>query len=85
MKKVILRILNKIRTRFQQQNCEDYDTACYCYRGKKYNLRKPTAIYQRLSFQSLHSVSICKFRGVSYLVERHQFPTKPDQTLVCQR
>lgn len=83
MKEVILSILNKIRTRFQLQNCVDYDMGSY--RGQRYNLRKPTVIYHERSFQSLHSVYICKFRGVSYPVERHQFPTKPDKTLVCQR
>ena len=40
-----------------------------CYRGHKYNLREPVAIDRPQTSCSQTSAVICKFRGVSYIVE----------------
>lgn len=55
-----------------------------CYRGRKYSLHVPVA-HQPQSSDSRMSAVIYKYRGVSYVVERYQFPTKPKKTLIhCQ-
>ena len=52
-----------------------------CYRGQRYNLPEPVTICQTRSPLSLISAVVCKYRGVSYVDERHQFP-KQNKTLV---
>ena len=45
-----------------------------CYRGQRYKLRVPVATRPSRSPESLTSAVVHKYRGVSYIVERHQFP-----------
>ena len=53
-----------------------------CYRGRKYDLRVPVAIDQPQTPDSQMSAVVYKYRGVSYVVEHHQFPIKHNKTLV---
>ena len=71
-----LRFLGQRYSQSQQQiaTIPSEDTACY--RGQRYNLRVPVAACQSRSLESLTSAVVHKYRGVSYVVEHHQFPTK---------
>ena len=74
MKKIKLRSLDKLFTQSQQQILDVNSKNTVCYRGQYYNPHIPPVSSLR-SPQSLISAVICKYRGVSYVVERHQFPT----------
>ena len=57
---------------------------CYRYRGQAYSRCVPVAAFrQSRSPESLISVVVYKYRGVSYVVEHHQFDTNQNRTLVC--
>lgn len=45
-----------------------------CYRGQRYNPPKPVTISKSRSPKSLISAVVYKYRGVSYVEERYQFP-----------
>lgn len=77
-----LRFLGQTYFQFRQQMTTIVSEKTACYRGQQYNLRVPVAISQSRSRPTQMSAVIYKYRGVSYVVERHQFPTKPNKTLV---
>ena len=69
-----LRFLKQIYTKLQQHPAIPSKNIA-CYRGHQYNLRVPVAISQSPPPESQMSAVIYKYRGISYVVERHQFPT----------
>jgi hypothetical protein len=82
-----------MKLRFLGQTCSQFyqystvvseNIACYRYRGQTYSRCVPEAAYrQSRSPESLISVVVYKYRGVSYVVERHQFDTNQNRRLVC--
>ena len=56
-----------------------------CFRGQQYNLRLPVATPVPVVSPSQVSAVIHKYRGVSYIVERHRFYQKPNQPELCCR
>ena len=71
---MFLRFLGRTYFKFQKriETIASEDTACY--RGQRYNLRAPVAIEKPKTSGSQMSIIIYKYRGVNYVVERHQFP-----------
>ena len=49
------------------------------YRGHQYTLRVPVATELYLAPDCQMSAAIYKYRGVSYVVEHRQYPTKQKQ------
>lgn len=56
-----------------------------CFRGRQYNLRVPVANINSSVSQSQLSAVVHKYRGVSYVVERHFLDDKPNKSQVCYR
>ena len=77
-----LRFLGQIYSQFQQQIPTIASENTACYRGQQYNLSVPVAISPSRSPECLTSAVIHKYRGVSYVVEHHQFPTEQNKKLV---
>ncbi len=77
-----LRFLGKTYFQSQQQIPTIASETTACYRGQRYNLPVPVETYQLRSRESLTSAVIYKYRGVSYVVERHQFDTKQNRKLI---
>lgn len=55
-----------------------------CYRGQKYQLRAPATNLATPSDRSELSISIRKYRGVSYIVE-HRNSAPPKQREFCHQ
>ena len=55
-----------------------------CYRGQKYHLRAPVTSLATSGERAELSISIRKYRGVSYIVE-HQNPAPPKQREFCHQ
>ena len=70
----------RFRSQFYSQPLQQFSTIVSkniaCYRGQRYNLSVPVATCPSRSPESLTSAVVHKYRGVSYVVEHHQFPTK---------
>ena len=77
-----LRFLGQTYSQSRQQIPTIASENTACYRRQQYNLRVPVTISQSRSRPTQMSAVVYKYRGVSYVVERHQFPTKPNKTLV---
>ena len=77
-----LRFLGKTYFQSQQQIPTIASKTTACYRGQKYNVPMPVETRQLPSKEFLTSAVIYKYRGVSYVVERHQFHTKQNKKLV---
>lgn len=76
-----LRFLGQTYSRPLQQISTIASENAACYRGQRYNLRVPVATCQSRLPESPISIVVYKYRGVSYVVERHQFP-KQNKKLV---
>lgn len=77
-----LRFLGQSYSQSHQQIATIASEYTACYRGQRYNLRMLVATEKSRSPESLTSAVVHKYRGVSYVVERHQFPTKQNKKLV---
>ncbi len=76
-----LRFLGQTYSQFPQQISTIPSENIACYGRQQYNLRVPVLISRPRSPDSQMSVFIYKYCGVSYVVERHHFPTKPNRTI----
>ena len=80
-----LRFLGQIYSQFQKHILTVASEQTASYRGHQYNLRVPVATKRYSVPDSQMSAVIYKYRGVSYVVEHHHYPTKLKKTLVrCQ-
>ena len=77
-----LRFLGQVYSQLQQNVLTIASKNTACFRGKKYNLRVPVENEQR-SPESQMSVVVYKYRGVSYVVEHYQSPTKEKTLIRC--
>ena len=76
-----LRFLGRTYFQFPQQIATIPSENTACYRRQQYNPRMPVLISQRRSPGSQMSAVVYKYRGVSYVIERHH-PPKRNKTLV---
>ena len=79
-----LRFLGKLYSRPQvhlETIPSDYTA---CYRGQKYQLRVPATSIATSSDRYELSVSVRKYRGVSYVIE-HRNPVSPQAKEFCHR
>ena len=53
-----------------------------CYRGQRYALRSPAIDLSSEPQASYTSVTVRKYRGVSYIVQRN-YPAQPNKKEVC--
>ena len=56
-----------------------------CFRGQQYNLRVPVANSNSSASKSQMSAVVHKYRGVSYIIERHYFSEQPNKPELCCR
>ena len=57
-----------------------------CYRGQQYNRRLPVVNINTQPVESAQvSAIVYKYRGVSYIVERHRVDRQPNKPELCYR
>ena len=77
-----LRFLGQTYSLFSQQMPAIASGEKACFRGQEYNLRLPVTNSASIESPSQISAVIYKYRGVSYIVERHYFDRQPNKSEV---
>ena len=73
-----LRFLGQTYSLSQQQILTTPSENIACFRGQKYNLPVPVTTPSERSRPTELTAVVQKYRGVSYVVERHQFIEQPN-------